>query len=400
MIPYMPFNEEQRIRALKDYNILDTLPEVEYDDITFIASYICQTPISLITLVDEKRQFFKSNKGLDLVETSRDASFCAHAINNPDELFLVADARLDERFNDNPLVIGTPHIVFYAGMPLVTGDGYALGTLCIIDSVPHELSEEQKEVLKRLSNQIMNLLELRQKNYLNKHLQKRLEIYAEDMGAFAYSASHDLQEPLRTAKSFLTLLAGHYSSTLDGNGKKYIDLAIGSISRMTQLINDLLEYSRSSDFDEYSEEIDIQKVVEDVLQMNKLIISEKDVVFEIGELPTIKISKPAITQLFHNLIGNAIKYQLPGVKPIIKINAIEKNTHWQFSVEDNGIGIREENLDSIFRIFKRANNNDNYKGTGIGLAICKKIVQHHGGEIWVGSDYGKGSTFYFTIQKI
>ena len=395
----MPINEEQRIRALKEYNILDTMPEVEYDDITFIASFICQTPISLITLVDEKRQFFKSNKGLDLVETSRDVSFCAHAINTPNEVFLVADARLDDRFYDNPLVTGAPHIVFYAGMPLVTEDGYALGTLCIIDSVPHELSDDQKEVLKRLSNQIMNLLELRQKDYLNKHLQKRLEIYAEDMGAFAYSASHDLQEPLRTAKSFLTLVSKNYASKLDDNGKKYIDLAVDSMSRMNQMINNLLEYSRSSDFDEYAEDVDVQEVVDDVLQMNRLIISEREVTFEIGKLPIIKISRSAITQLLHNLIGNAIKYQIPGVRPVIKINALETMTHWQFSVNDNGIGIQEEESKLIFKLFKRINTGSDYKGTGIGLAICKKIVQHHSGEIWVESEYGKGSTFYFTIKK-
>ena len=395
----MPINEEQRIRALKEYNILDTMPEVEYDDITFIASFICQTPISLITLVDEKRQFFKSNKGLDLVETSRDVSFCAHAINTPNEVFLVADARLDDRFYDNPLVTGAPHIVFYAGMPLVTEDGYALGTLCIIDSVPHELSDDQKEVLKRLSNQIMNLLELRQKDYLNKHLQKRLEIYAEDMGAFAYSASHDLQEPLRTAKSFLTLVSKNYAPKLDDNGKKYIDLAVDSMSRMNQMINNLLEYSRSSDFDEYAEDVDVQEVVDDVLQLNRLIISEREVTFEIGRLPIIKISRSAITQLLHNLIGNAIKYQIPGVRPVIKINALETMTHWQFSVDDNGIGIQEEESKLIFKLFKRINTGSDYKGTGIGLAICKKIVQHHSGEIWVESEYGKGSTFYFTIKK-
>ena len=166
------------------------------------------------------------------------------------------------------------------------------------------------------------------------------------------------------------------------------------------MIADLLEYTRSSEIDEYAEDVDLKAVVEDVIQLNRLMITEKDVVFEIGGLPTIKISQPAITQVFHNLIGNAIKYQVPGVRPLIKINAIETKTHWQFSVEDNGIGIQEEDIKSIFRIFKRVNSNSNYKGTGIGLAICKKIVQHHNGEIWVESTYGRGSTFFFTIQKI
>lgn len=400
MIPYPPINEDQRLKALKNYNILDTLPQEEYDNITYIASYICKTPISLVSLIDEKRQYFKSHLGLDTLETSRDVSFCAHAIHNHNEVFTVSDARLDERFHDNPLVTDEPKIVFYAGMPLVTKEGYALGTLCVIDTEPHHLSDEQKEVLKRLSKQVMYLLELRQKRFLNKTLQHKLEAYAQDMGAFAYSASHDLQEPLRTAKSFLDLLARTHADKLDDTGKKYMQLAVGSMTRMTELINDLLEYSRSGNSDEDCDDINLRMVVEDIIEMNKLIITEKNVQFEIGELPVIKISKAAITQLMHNIIGNAIKYQSEGVKPVIKISALDEETQWKISISDNGIGIEDENTQSIFKIFKRLKTKGAYVGTGIGLAICKKIVQHHGGEIWVESEYGKGSTFHFTIHKI
>ena len=400
MIPYPPINEDQRLKALKNYNILDTLPQAEYDNITYIASYICKTPISLVSLIDEKRQYFKSHLGLDILETSRDVSFCAHAIHNHNEVFTVSDARLDERFHDNPLVTDEPKVVFYAGMPLVTKEGHALGTLCVIDREPHHLTDEQKEVLKRLSQQVMYLLELRQKRFLNKTLQHKLEAYAQDMGAFAYSASHDLQEPLRTAKSFLELLERTHADKFDETGKKYMQLAVGSMSRMTQLINDLLEYSRSGNSDEDCDDMDLRKVVEDIAEMNKLIITEKGVQLELGVLPVIKISKAAITQLMHNLIGNAIKYQAPGLKPIIKINASDLDTHWQISVKDNGIGIEEENQKVIFKIFKRVKTQGAYVGSGIGLAICKKIVQHHGGEIWVESEYGKGRTFYFTIHKI
>ena len=166
VISNYPNNEEERLQALASYHLLDTLPEEEFDNITYLASVICQTPISLITLVDKDRQFFKSHLGLDVSETNRDISFCAHAINQPQTIFEIEDARLDHRFHDNELVRGKPNIVFYAGIPLITNDGFALGTLCVIDNKPRTLTYEQKEVLTRLSKQVMLILEARQKSFL------------------------------------------------------------------------------------------------------------------------------------------------------------------------------------------------------------------------------------------
>lgn len=166
VISNYPNNEEERLQALASYHLLDTLPEEEFDNITYLASVICQTPISLITLVDKDRQFFKSHLGLDVSETNRDISFCAHAINQPQTIFEIEDARLDHRFHDNELVRGKPNIVFYAGIPLITNDGFALGTLCVIDNKPRTLTYEQKEALTRLSKQVMLILEARQKSFL------------------------------------------------------------------------------------------------------------------------------------------------------------------------------------------------------------------------------------------
>ena len=156
-------NEKKRLKVLWQYEVLDTVPEEVFDELTELAARICEAPIALISLVDEKRQWFKSKFGTDVNETSRDISFCAYAITQPD-LFIVPDASLDERFARNPLVMSEPKIRFYAGAPLITPDGYALGTLCVIDKVPRELRPEQKQALSILAHHVVSQLELRRRS--------------------------------------------------------------------------------------------------------------------------------------------------------------------------------------------------------------------------------------------
>jgi anti-sigma regulatory factor (Ser/Thr protein kinase) len=156
----MPANEASRLAALRSYRILDTDPEPAFDDLALLASHVCGTPIALITLIDEDRQWFKSRVGVSATETSRSISFCTHAIQQRD-LFVVPDTRGDARFRENPLVVGEPHIRFYAGAPLVTPEGHALGTLCVLDSVPRTLSDDQKRALETLKQQAEAQLELR-----------------------------------------------------------------------------------------------------------------------------------------------------------------------------------------------------------------------------------------------
>lgn len=159
--PKTPSNELSRLKALESYRILDTLPEQDFDDITKIAAYVCNTPISLVSLLDPHRQWFKSHFGLQVQETPREFSFCGHAILEPEKPFIVENAKSDPRFYDNPLITGDPYIGFYAGIPLTTKDGHALGTLNVIDTHARSLSYEQLDVLKALSRQVMNLFELR-----------------------------------------------------------------------------------------------------------------------------------------------------------------------------------------------------------------------------------------------
>jgi GAF domain-containing protein len=157
-----PEIERKRLKVLWQYEVLDTVPEALFDDLTELAACICEAPIALVSLVDEKRQWFKSKFGTTLKETSRDISFCSHAIEQPD-LFIIPDATKDSRFANNPLVVSDPRIRFYAGAPLIAPDGYAVGTLCIIDKVPRELRSEQKQALRILARHIVSQLELRRR---------------------------------------------------------------------------------------------------------------------------------------------------------------------------------------------------------------------------------------------
>ena len=180
--PAIPANESERLAALKSYNILDTLAEDTYDDITLLASQICNTPISLVSLVDEERQWFKSNHGLDARETHRDHAFYAHAINDWNSILEVQDTLKDDRFDDNPLTINDPNIRFYAGAPLVDADGYALGTLCVIDKKPKKLNTDQLRALKALSRQVVAHLHLRKEIAQRQKVDEAYDNLLENLG--------------------------------------------------------------------------------------------------------------------------------------------------------------------------------------------------------------------------
>jgi light-regulated signal transduction histidine kinase (bacteriophytochrome) len=228
-----------------------------------------------------------------------------------------------------------------------------------------------------------------------KELERRLERSNVDLQQFAYVASHDLQEPLRTINNFLELLEVRYHDKLDAKAHEYIDYARQGGDRLRLLIDDLLEYSRVDAVSKFGP-VDMNEVVLKSLAILEMQIKENDAEIEVESLPTIQADESQMIQLMQNLIGNAIKFH--GLeRPRIHISASEGARAVTFAVEDNGIGIDMQYADSIFQMFHRLNNREEFPGTGVGLAISKKIIDHHGGTIWVESQQGVGSTFRFSI---
>lgn len=220
-----------------------------------------------------------------------------------------------------------------------------------------------------------------------------------ELERFAYIASHDLQEPLRMVSTFTDLLREDYSDKLDDQARQYMSFTTDASKRMRALVLDLLEYSRVGAEESGFSEFDGSAQLEAVLENLKESIDETGAAITIDAMPTIFANPVRFSRLMQNLIGNGIKYRAPDRTTQIHVSAEEREIDWLFAVRDNGIGIRQEYFEQIFVIFKRLHNKNEYTGTGIGLAICKKIVANFGGRLWVESDVGKGSVFYFTVPK-
>jgi signal transduction histidine kinase len=221
----------------------------------------------------------------------------------------------------------------------------------------------------------------------------------QDLEQFAYVASHDLQEPLRMVAGYLELLSQRYRGQLDEKADKYIAYAVDGAERMSTLIRDLLAFSRVNTRGDELQTVDSREAFESALQNLGSAIRESDAAVSHGPLPAVGADRTQLTQVFQNLIGNALKFRSPARPPQVHVTAEEKEGAWLFRVRDNGIGFDPQYEDKVFLIFQRLHGRGQYPGTGIGLAICKRIVERHGGRIWATSELGQGSTFFFTIPK-
>jgi PAS domain S-box-containing protein len=289
-------------------------------------------------------------------------------------------------------------------IPLKNAEGEVTGLLGISYNIT-ERKETQEKMRIAMINAMQDLTERKKAEQSLRESEEKYRTLAGELAAsnaeleqFAYVASHDLQEPLRMVSSFLQLLQKKYHDQLDETAIQYITYAVDGSDRMKQLIMDLLEYSRVGTNEDKRVKADLNEVVSHVMDTFAGKIAETKAVIKISTMPVLKVNKTQITQLIQNLVGNALKYNTSEL-PEVEVGCEEKPDMWQFWVRDNGIGIDPKFYEKVFIIFQRLHNKNQFSGTGIGLAICKKIVERHGGTIWIESVVGSGSTFFFTIKK-
>jgi len=261
-----------------------------------------------------------------------------------------------------------------------------------------ELAYQNEEKAKRAAELVIANKELAYQNEEKEKRATELIIVNKELEQFAFIASHDLQQPLRTVSNYMQLFEKKYLEQLDEDAHKYMRSANSAISRMNLLIKSLMTFSQLGS-NKVLAFVDCRKVINDVVEDLGTLIKTTDAIIEISTMPQLEIYETEMHQLFQNLITNAIKFQKIDSQPIIKISSHEMEGKWKFCVSDNGIGIEANHYEKIFDIFQRLNNKKDFEGSGIGLANCKKIVQLHQGDIWLDSIPGEGSRFYFTIQN-
>ncbi len=396
-------DEKGRVDALKEYNILDTLPEADYDDITKLASGICETNVGAITLIDDKIQWFKSLIGVEqqIRSVPKDSSICVSLLDiESHDVLVIPDCSKDDRFADNPIVNQGPRIKFYAGAPLITPEGYIIGSLCVLDKEVKQLSAFQIKALKILAKQTVKLLELRKTSAKLSDKQVDLEARFKELEQFSYAVSHDLRGPVKNISALIGLLNIQLKSGNISDSELFMTKIVKESDRMNRLVADLLEYSLVGKNNQKKEWIKISEVLEDVkLSMEQKLKENKAIISFIPGTDKIFAVRTDITRLIQNLLENAIKFKRTDLDPVIKVSCKEEGDFWKLSVEDNGIGIDKNSLEKVFELFNRLHTNEQYQGTGIGLAVCKRIAENHDGRIWVESTENSGSTFHVLLKK-
>ena len=427
----MPERDELRVEKLKSYLILDTEAESQFDRLTGLAAAICKTPIALVSLLDDSRQWFKSRIGLDTCETPRDISFCQFAIHQ-DAFFEIEDAHQDERFSENPLVTGPPYVRYYGGQPLITPDNFRIGTICVIDTKPRKLDAGQKESMGVLAHEIVMHLELRIKTIQLKKANELENRRAQDLliqsgklaslGQLIASVTHEIQNPLwivemssqnqdraleKLKDEFFELrktadLSEAQTKSIESifsNSDKSADLTRQSLSRLNDLFHALKKQSHPDPRPSY--DVQVEDIIHDAIIITQGKLIEHEVKTRISELPPCCCYRSRLGQVFINILSNAADAL---VEQADREELHQRSFQGRITVEaapltrddvpginvsfsDNGPGVPSSIKRHLFTEFFTTKAPG--KGTGLGLSLSKSIIEQHEGEILVeDSDLG------------
>ncbi|MET0416464.1 MAG: HAMP domain-containing sensor histidine kinase [Actinoplanes sp.] len=408
-------HEQARLAALHEYRLLDAPAGDELEAVVRVAATVAGVPFATLNLIDENRQCQLTSTGFVGGATSRTDSMCAVHFERG-ELVHCVDASQDPVFATNPWVTGVLGSVrFYASVPLVTPQGYALGSLCVFGHEPQELTAEQADRLRDLSRIILALFERRRQARVNGELAAevreqhdelrqahadRAATIAElrrsnaELAQFAAVVSHDLAAPLSVVNGYLEVLDDHVGAG-DAQSAKWINAAGRAVGRMQRLITSLLSYAQAGNAPCRFEPAGTGDLIEQALTDLRPSIGDATIVVPAG-LPVLNCDPTLIRQLLQNLVGNALKYRHPDRPCRIEISAARAGAEWRFAVADNGPGIPADQRARVFEMFTQVNPATGL-GHGVGLSTCLRIVERHGGRIKAGETPGGGTTVTFTL---
>ncbi|MFT3700005.1 MAG: GAF domain-containing sensor histidine kinase [Kofleriaceae bacterium] len=393
------FDEAARIKALYSCDILDSEPDPELDALVAHAARLVDTPMALISLVAETRQWFAARIGIAGSETPRSVSFCTHTVAQRTPL-IIRDARNDVRFADNPYVTGEPNVVFYGGWPLITSDGHALGSLCVIDTQPRDLTDSQKRSMALLARQVVVSLELRRANAaspLNDLLGKQAKLESQIVGRdrMARLVVHDLKNPLMTIGGNASYVME--SPNLDDNEKQALEDIVLAAARMQTMLLDIIDVSRATDHDggvaARRSRFSCKELVTSIVGSGQSRAFDSTVRVEIADSVEANADRNLLERVISNLVDNAQRFAPPGTEVVVTWRCTGFGT--ELCVADHGIGIDDDDKARVFEPFVQLDSHRT--GRGLGLVFCSLAAKAHGGKIWIEDNTPRGTRFCMTI---
>ncbi|MBA3851478.1 MAG: GAF domain-containing protein [Chloroflexi bacterium] len=391
----IPGDEEQRLAAVQRYDILDTPADGTFDRITALAARLFDVPIAIVSVVDHDRIWFKSHHGLAVDQIDREPGLCASAILQEGP-WIVNDAPRDPRALANPLVAGEFGLKFYAGVPLRTSDGHSMGTLCILDLQPRELTPRETGLLEDLAGMVMNEMELRLASRRQAELAKERELLQD---AFAGMLSHELRTPATTIYAATRLLSRDATVMSSDLAQDLFPDITAETERLLRLIEDLLVLTRVERglLEPGQEPILLQRVLPRVVEQEGRRWPDRSIRLDVGpDLPPVSGDQVYLEQVAANLLSNGLKYSTPGTG--VDVSAVQVDDEVEVRVRDRGIGLRSDNREAIFELlFRTAEGSRHAGGAGIGLYVCRRLLEAMNGRIWAEAAPDQGTVFAFRL---